>query len=115
MEPITIITKTGAEVEVQHLPDRVIIKYDNVKVEGSGKGQAVSLSTNEPISKEKKLDESDYNTEDKQVTKGVEEELYNLGDLVQFGNYLLSNKRNVLTSVENKSNVTDADLKNWRK
>ena len=35
-------------------------------------------------------------------------------DLVSFGNYLLSEKRKERTSAINQSQVTDADLANWR-
>ena len=35
-------------------------------------------------------------------------------ELVSFGNYLLSEKRKKRTSNINQSNVTDADLANWR-
>lgn len=35
-------------------------------------------------------------------------------DLVSFGNYLLSERREKRISKQNKNNVTDADIANWK-
>ncbi len=39
---------------------------------------------------------------------------YDTGDLVSFGNYLLSIARDNVTSPSNKRSVTEADLANWK-
>jgi len=41
-------------------------------------------------------------------------ETFCTADLVSFGNYLLSQERDNITSEPNKGNVTHADLENWR-
>ncbi len=39
---------------------------------------------------------------------------FNRKDLVEFGNYLLSEERKNRTSEINQSNVTHADVENWK-